>query len=83
MGGTSGGPVVKNLPCSAGDGDSIPGLGTEIVHAVKQLSRQLRLLSAHVLEPACHARESMRCSENSYMMQRRSQVPQLRPDPAK
>ena len=54
MGGPSGGPVVTNLPCSAGDEDSIPGLGTEIVHAVEQLSQQLQLLSARVLEPACH-----------------------------
>ena len=34
----AGGPVVKNLPSNAGDVGSIPGLGTKIPHAVRQLS---------------------------------------------
>ena len=33
-----GGPVVKNLPCHAGDAGSIPGQGTKIPHAEKQLN---------------------------------------------
>ena len=33
-----GGPVVKNLPSSAGDAASIPGWGTKIPHATGQLS---------------------------------------------
>ena len=33
-----GGPVVKNLPSSAGDKGSIPGQGTNIPHAAGQLS---------------------------------------------
>ena len=33
-----GGPVVKNLPSSAGDVGSIPGQGTKIPHTVGQLS---------------------------------------------
>ena len=33
-----GGPVVKNLPCNAGDGGSIPGRETKIPHAEEQLS---------------------------------------------
>ena len=33
-----GGPVVKNLPCNAGDAGSTPGRGTKIPHAVEQLS---------------------------------------------
>ena len=33
-----GGPVVKNLPCHAGDAGSIPGWGTKIPHATEQLS---------------------------------------------
>ena len=33
-----GGPVVKNLPGHAGDKGSIPGQGTKIPHALKQLS---------------------------------------------
>ena len=33
-----GGPVVKNLPCNAGDAGSIPGLGTKIPYATEQPS---------------------------------------------
>ena len=29
--------MVKNLPSNAGDGSSIPGLGTDILHPVEQL----------------------------------------------
>ena len=32
------GPVVKNLPCNAGDMGSIPGQGTKIPHALEHLS---------------------------------------------
>ena len=32
-----GGPVVKNLPCCAGDVGSIPGQGTKIPHDLGQL----------------------------------------------
>ena len=32
-----GGPVVRNLPCNAGDIGSIPGQETKIPHAVDQL----------------------------------------------
>ena len=32
------GPVVKNLPCNAGDVGLIPGQGTKIPHAWNQLS---------------------------------------------
>ena len=31
-----GGPVVKNLPCNAGDTGLIPGRGTKILHAVEK-----------------------------------------------
>ena len=31
------GSVVKNLPCNAGDVDSIPGGGAKILYAVEQL----------------------------------------------
>ena len=30
-----GGPMVKNLPCNAGDAGLIPGQGTKIPHAVR------------------------------------------------
>ena len=43
-----GGPVVKNLPSSAGDASSIPGQGTKIPHAAGQLS-----LHTATTEPAC------------------------------
>ena len=33
-----GGPLVKNLPCHAGDSGLIPGWGTKIPHATGQLS---------------------------------------------
>ena len=33
-----GGPVVRNLPCNAGDAGSIPGRGTNTQHAAGQLS---------------------------------------------
>ena len=33
-----GGPVIKNLPSNAGDVGLIPGFGTKIPHAAKQLS---------------------------------------------
>ena len=33
-----GGPVVKNLPCHAGDTGSIPGQGTKIPYAMGQLT---------------------------------------------
>ena len=33
-----GGPVVKNPPCNTGDAGLIPGQGTKIPHAEKQLS---------------------------------------------
>ena len=33
-----GGPVVKNLPCNAGDKGSIPGWGNKIPQAMEQLN---------------------------------------------
>ena len=38
--------MVRNPPCNAGDAGSIPGPGTEILHAVE--------LSLRALEPVCH-----------------------------
>ena len=32
------GPVIKNIPCRAGDVCSVPGQGTKIPQAVEQLS---------------------------------------------
>ena len=60
--GFPGGPVVKNLPYNAGDVGSIPGRGTEIPHAMGQLSSCTstkepvcrKLQSLPTLEPMCH-----------------------------
>ena len=41
-------PVVKNLPCNAGDVGSIPGWGTKIPCAMKQLNP-----CAATAEPVC------------------------------
>ena len=43
------GPVVKNLPCSAGDVGSIPVWGTKIPCAIKQVS-----LHTATEDPVCH-----------------------------
>ena len=43
----SGGPVVKNPPFNAGDLGSIPGQGTKIPNAVRQLSPHVTTREAH------------------------------------
>ena len=70
VGDFSGGPEVKNLPCTAGDMGSIPGRGTNIPQVVEQPRPMLQLLSPNDLEPVsmCH---------------KRSCVPQPRPSTAK
>ena len=49
-----GDPVVKNLPCNAGDSGLIPGLEIEIPHAAGQLSLCSASCTA-TKEPACHS----------------------------
>ena len=63
-----GGPVVKNLPCNAGDAGLLPGQRTKIPHAAGQLSPHAtttelprlnwsprrKLQSPRALEPECH-----------------------------
>ena len=39
MGDFPGGPVAKNLPCSAEDTSLIPGWGTRVLHAAEQLTQ--------------------------------------------
>ena len=46
-----GGPVVKNLPCNAGDVGSIPGQGTKIPHDTKQLSLCTTMKTQHSSVP--------------------------------
>ena len=50
-----GGPVVKNLPCNAGNVGSIPGWGTKIPHYLVQLSPT-------ALEPMHHDRDPLHCN---------------------
>ena len=44
-----GSPVVKNLPCNAGDGGSVPGGRAKIPQATEQLSTHTA-----TREPVCH-----------------------------
>ena len=55
-----GGPVVKNPPSNAEDQGSIPGWGTKIPHASKQLSPYIttkEALTCRKEEPACHSED--------------------------
>ena len=54
-----GGPVVKNLPCNAGDMSSIPGRGNKTPHAAEQLS-----LHTPTTEHSATTRESVHHSED-------------------
>ena len=49
------GPVVKNLPCNAGDAGSIPGWRTKISHAEGQLT-EARALQEKILYDATKTR---------------------------
>ena len=42
--GLPGGPVIKNLPCNAGDMSSMPEWGTKIPHAMDPSAIQFPLL---------------------------------------
>ena len=66
-----GGPVIRSPPCNAGNTGLTPGRRTRIPHAAEKL----------VLRTATG--ESVCCDERSPMMQRRSCVLRLRPEPAK
>ena len=63
-------PVVKNLPCNAGDVGSIPGQGTKIPRAAGQLS-PWATTRVHVLQGEIPHDEG------------KSLVPKVRPYPAK
>ena len=49
-----GGPVVKNPLLNAEDMGSVPGRGTKIPRAMKQLSPRATKYWAHTLEPTYH-----------------------------
>ena len=86
-----GGPVVKNLPCNAGDTGLIPGWGNKIPHTAEQLSPHITTTEssgsrAHVQQlesPWDTTRESMHHSRRPHRTQHRSHMLQRRPDAAK
>lgn len=47
-----GGPLVENLPCSAGYVSPVPGAGTKISHAAGRLSLCTGITEACAPEPA-------------------------------
>ena len=53
FGGFLGFPMVKSLPCSAGDTGSIPDRGIKILHVAGQLS-----LRSATAEPACISKDA-------------------------
>ena len=67
-----GGPVVKNLPCNAGDTGLIPGWGTNTPYATEQLNPCMR-----------HNQRNQVASSEPACGNRRSHMPQLRADSAK
>ena len=71
LSGFPGGPVVKNLPCNAGDMSSTLGWGTKISRAVEELSL------------STPTREFVRCNRNSHMTQMKILQLQQRPHAAK
>ena len=70
-------PVVKTLPCNAGDAGSSPHQGPEIPYATGQLSPDTTATEAHAqLESLCT--DAKNITEGN-----EDPVPQLRPDAAK
>ena len=57
-----GGPVVKNMPRNARSVGSVPGRGTKVTHALRQLS-----LQDATTEPMCTTRECVRHKATSHM----------------
>ena len=51
------GPVLKNLPCNAGDTGSIPGPGTKIPYATEQLSPCTTTTEPSLYSPRAAIRE--------------------------
>lgn len=57
-----GGPLVKNLPCSAGDVGSIPSWGIKILQAVRLLSPQLWNPCTTTREPSLQLKDPWCCN---------------------
>ena len=64
MGDFPDGPVVRNLPCNAGDLSSIPGQGTRIPRAAGQLGWQVA-----TTEPVLHKQSLCIVLKRSQSMQ--------------
>ena len=58
VGGTSGGPVIKNLPANAGDTGLIPGLGTKIPDAKGQPSWSVTTTETALWSPGAKTTEA-------------------------
>ena len=71
-------PVVKNLPCNAGDMSLIPGWGTKIPHGAEQLSP-----STATAEPVPWLERVHALPGKIQVTQQRSWVLQVRPDTTK
>ena len=88
---SSGGTVFKNPPCNTKGMSWKPGLGTKVPHATEQLSlcsatTEATCLRAHtswLMSLHVTTRESVHCNKRFHMAQRRSCMPQLRPNTAK
>ncbi|KAI4582909.1 hypothetical protein MJG53_008122 [Ovis ammon polii x Ovis aries] len=72
-----GGPMVKNPPSNARDLGSIPGQGTETLHAMGQLSQHVA-----TVEPRCPGAPSIATREKAVTCNGGSCMMQLRPNTA-
>ena len=72
-----GGPMVKNPPSNAQDLGSIPGQGTETLHAMGQLSQHVA-----TVEPRCPGAPRLATREKAMTCNGGSYVTQLRPNTA-
>ena len=72
--GFPGGPVVKSLPCDAGDMASIPGRETEIPHPTEKLSQ----CTTTTQPPGPTAREPEHHKKRSLMTQLRPEAAKLK-----
>ena len=76
-----GGPLVKNLHSKAGDSGSIPGWGTNIPHAAKQLSPSATTTELVCSRPHATPREARTLQLEKDSMPQQT-APHHREDPA-
>ena len=71
-----GGPVVKNLPCNAGDVGLISGRGTEVPHATEQLGLRAAAPVSHrphLESPCAQGRTPRAATETQHSRKKRDQ----------